>query len=79
MYYDTTYISNTVCGFHVSTNQFEILRETYGLIIFVFLFLRIGGPEQFFTQYPWNPLESLQLYFCETSRNSCRISATNSF
>ena len=32
------------CGFHPSTNHFELLRLTYGLIIFVFLFLRIGAP-----------------------------------
>ena len=33
-------------GFHLSTNHFEVLREIYGVIVFVFLFLRIGPPYQ---------------------------------
>ena len=31
-------------GFPLSANRLEILRETYGLRIFVFLFLRNGAP-----------------------------------
>ena len=43
-------------GFHLSTNHFEILRTTYGLRIFSFLFLRIGASLTVaFKQYPWNP------------------------
>ena len=31
-------------GVHLSMNRFEIIRESYGLIRCVFMFLRIGAP-----------------------------------
>ena len=34
-------------AFHLSANHFEIIRETYCLRIVVFLFLRIGPPQQY--------------------------------
>ena len=43
------------CGFRFSTSRLDIIQDNYGIIISVFLFLRIGVS---FKQYPWNSLIS---------------------